>query len=43
MKIRVHFHSGHLQDFVCSEDMLQSNFEEMASKLGGKIKKIEFL
>ena len=43
MRVRVHYWSGEVKDFIVPADMLFSDFTAMAFKQGGKIKTVEYL
>lgn len=43
MKIRVHFRTGVVTDFIVPEDILAVDFQRLAEPVGGKIRRLEFL
>ncbi len=43
MRVRVHYWSGEIKDFVVPNDMLFSDFTKLAFEQGGKIKTVEYL
>jgi hypothetical protein len=42
MKVRVTYRSGLTLNFIVSEDILVVEFQQIAERLGGKVRKLEF-
>lgn len=42
MKVRIHFHSGAVVDFIAPDNMLVRGLKAIVDAVGGRIRRLEF-